>query len=297
MKKFLALLLTVVLLFCSVSCSKGQKDTTLKIVTTSFPAYDWTRNIIADSFSDYELTLIGGGADLHSFSPSANDIITISDADIFIYVGGESDKWVKDIELKEGAVAVSLVDSLDESRLIYDHEIVDEHVWLSPYNAQILCKEIEQAIIKLRPDCQSKISVTLEDYALKLLALEREYVAIADGFSAPTIIVADRFPFSYVAKDCGIGYYALFPTCSTDSEASFAKIIEFAKIIDKAGAKQVIVTESFDKKLPDSIIENTKDKNCEIVIVDSMQSATDGDYIEISKANLSNLKSAIFEDK
>lgn len=297
MKKFLSTVLIFVLLFCTFSCAKNEQSGTLKIVTTNFAAYDWTKNVIADTVDDYEVTLVGGGADLHSFSPSAADIMKIADADLFIYVGGESDKWARDIELKEGAVAMSLIDSLDPSRIISDNGVVDEHVWLSPYNAQILCKEIEKAVIKLRPECQSMISVTLESYALELLALEREYLAITEGFSAPAIIVADRFPFAYLAKDCSLGYYALFPTCSTDSEASFDKIASFAKIIDKTGAKYVVVTESFDKKLPDSIIENTKDKNCEIIIIDSMQTTTDGDYIEISKNNLSSLKSAVFEDK
>jgi len=297
MKKFLASILIVVLLFGVFSCEKNEKDEVLKIVTTNFAAYDWTKNVIADAFTDYELTLIGGGADLHSFSPSAADIMKIADADIFIYVGGESDKWARDVELKEDAEAISLVDSLDKSRLIYDHDVVDEHVWLSPYNAQILCKEIEKAIVTLRPDYQVKLADTLEDYALKLLELEREYPALGEGMSSPAVMVADRFPFAYLMKDCGIGYYALFPTCSTDSEASFDKITSFAKTIDKTGIKYLAVTESFDKKLADSIIDNTKDKTCEIIIIDSMQTATEGDYINISKNNLSSLKEAVFEDK
>ncbi len=295
MKKLLASILIVVLLLCTVSCAKSEMSDTLKIVTTNFAAYDWTRNIIADSFTDYELTLIGGGADLHSFSPSATDIMKIADADIFVYVGGESDAWVRDIELKDGAKAISLVDSLDSSRIISDHDVIDEHVWLSPYNAQILCKEIEKAIITLRPEHQVKLADTLENYALQLLALEREYLALTEGLSSPTIIVADRFPFAYLAKDCALGYYAVFPTCSTDIEASFDKITDFAKIIDKTGAKQVIVTESSDKKLAETIIDNSQNKDCGIVVVDSMQSRTDGDYIDILKSNLLVLKSAIFE--
>ncbi len=297
MKKFLSAVVIFVLLFCTFSCAKNEQSGTLKIVTTNFAASDWTKNVIADTVADYELTLIGGGIDLHSFSPSAADIMKIADADIFIYVGGESDKWARDVELKKGAVAVSLVDSLDKSRLIYDHDVVDEHVWLSPYNAQILCKEIEKAVVKLRPECQSRISETLENYALELLALEREYLALTEGFSSPAMIVADRFPFSYIAKDCALGYYAVFPTCSTDSEASFAKITEFAKILDKTAAKQVIVTESSDKKLANTIIENSQNKDCEIAVLDSMQSTVNGNYIEISKSNLLVLKNAIFEDK
>ncbi len=295
MKKLLAGILIIVLLFGTVSCAKSKKDEVLKIVTTNFAAYDWTRNVISDAFTDYELTLIGGGADLHSFSPSAADIMKIADADIFIYVGGESDKWVRDVELKEGAKSISLIDSLDSSRLIYNHDVVDEHVWLSPYNAQILCKEIEKAIVELRPEHQVKLADTLEAYALKLLELERENLALTEGLKYPTMIVADRFPFAYLAYDYGIRYYAVFDVCGTDSEASFEQTMKFTRLLDKHPVENVIVTESSDKKLANTIIENSQNKECGIVVVDSMQSSTDGDYIEISKNNLLALKAAIFE--
>lgn len=67
-----------------------------KIVTTIFPEYDWTREILGSNIKDAELTLlIGNGIDLHSYQPSIQDIAKISTADIFIYVGGESDDWVE----------------------------------------------------------------------------------------------------------------------------------------------------------------------------------------------------------
>ena len=68
----------------------------IKIVTTIFPQYDWTREIIGDTNSANLTLLIGNGTDLHSYQPSIQDIAKISTADIFIYVGGESDGWVKD---------------------------------------------------------------------------------------------------------------------------------------------------------------------------------------------------------
>lgn len=296
MKRFLASILIVVLLFGTFSCAKDEKNGPLKIVTTNFAAYDWTRNLIGDSFTDYELALIGGGVDLHSFSPSAADIMKIADADIFIYVGGESDKWARDVELKENAVAISLIDSLNSSTLVYNNGVADEHVWLSPYNAQILCKAIEKGIVTLRPDCQSKIADTLESYALQLLDLEGEYIELADGFKSPTVVVADRFPFSYIVRDSALAYYAVFDDCGTDAEASFEQTMKFSKLVDELAVKNVIVTESSDKKLANTIIENSQNKDCGIVVVDSMQSVTeDSNYIKISKSNLEILKNAIFE--
>ena len=76
----------------------GQK---LKVVTTIFPEYDWAKAVLGDKAENAELTLLlKNGVDLHSFQPSAEDIAKISEADLFIYVGGESDGWVDDA-LKE----------------------------------------------------------------------------------------------------------------------------------------------------------------------------------------------------
>ena len=77
---------------------KTDKNTSkLKVVTTIFPEYDWTREILGDNANNVELTLLlGNGVDLHSYQPSIQDIAKISTADIFIYVGGESDGWVAD---------------------------------------------------------------------------------------------------------------------------------------------------------------------------------------------------------
>ena len=77
------------------TAEKGEKK--LSIVTTVFPAYDWAREITKDN-KNVELTmLLDNGTDLHSFQPSADDIVKIVNSDVFIHVGGESDNWVKDI--------------------------------------------------------------------------------------------------------------------------------------------------------------------------------------------------------
>lgn len=96
-KKIIAGVIILLALTTSVFAAKAKKSDKLKVVTTIFPEYDWTREIIGDNASNVELTLLlGNGVDLHSYQPSIQDIAKISTADIFIYVGGESDGWVKD---------------------------------------------------------------------------------------------------------------------------------------------------------------------------------------------------------
>lgn len=96
-KKIIAGAAILLALTTSVFAAKAKKSDKLKVVTTIFPEYDWTRVILGDNAKNVELTLLlGNGVDLHSYQPSIQDIAKISTADIFIYVGGESDGWVKD---------------------------------------------------------------------------------------------------------------------------------------------------------------------------------------------------------
>ena len=96
-KKIIAGAAILLALTSSVFAAKAKKSDKLKVVTTIFPEYDWTREIIGDKAANVELTLLlGNGVDLHSYQPSIQDIAKISTADIFIYVGGESDGWVND---------------------------------------------------------------------------------------------------------------------------------------------------------------------------------------------------------
>ena len=97
LKKIIAGAAILLALTTSVFAAKAKKSDKLKVVTTIFPEYDWTREIIGNNIKNVELTLLlGNGVDLHSYQPSIQDIAKISTADIFIYVGGESDGWVKD---------------------------------------------------------------------------------------------------------------------------------------------------------------------------------------------------------
>ncbi len=126
MKKIFAWIsLMVAAIFCLVGCGgqnpqQGEKTETpkpkLKVVTTIFPVYDWTRAVIGDS--PVELTmLLDKGVDLHSYQPTAQDIMKLSSADVVIYVGGESDEWIKDAlkeAMNKNMVVVNLMEALGD---------------------------------------------------------------------------------------------------------------------------------------------------------------------------------------
>ncbi len=131
MKKIISVLMTVlVVVSCLGGCgSNGQSvnNEKLTIVTTIFPEYDWVMNILGDKASDAEVVmLLDNGVDLHSYQPTAEDILKISSCDVFVYVGGESDGWVDDAlqeAVNKNMIVINLLDELGDS--VKEEEVVE----------------------------------------------------------------------------------------------------------------------------------------------------------------------------
>lgn len=292
----------------SASADSGR----LSIVCTSFPEYDWTRQILGDKLSSVELVcLADNGTDIHSFQPTAQDIVRISACDLFIYIGGESDKWVDDA-LAEAAnkdrKVISLMDSLgsslkeEELKEGMEHEEeeeegeeegpeYDEHVWLSLRNAKTLCMDIEKEISAIDPANAETYTKNAQEYTDSLRELDSRFSelfgTVSDG--KKTLIFGDRFPFRYFADDYGLDYYAAFAGCSAETEASFSTVAFLAEKADELDADTIYTLEKTDGGIANSVISNTKKKNdIHIVKLDSMQSVTDmsDTYLNIMEQNL-----------
>lgn len=304
----------------SQSENDNNKTEKLKIVTTIFPEYDWVRQIAGDKVFDMDITmLLDNGVDLHSYQPTADDIMKISDCDLFIYVGGESDEWVNDA-LKEAVnkdmQVINLLDVLGEQVKIeelvegmqdteheeeeeHEEKEYDEHVWLSLKNAETLCDAIAEALGNADPDNKAVYDTNKAAYIDQLVSLDNQYREVADQASVKTLLFGDRFPFRYLVDDYGLSYYAAFAGCSAESEASFETISFLAKKIDELGLKYVMTIEKSDQKIAKTIIENTQNKDRSILTLDSMQSTTSADvangmtYLSIMEGNLNILKEAL----
>lgn len=306
-------------------------ETTLSVVTTIFPEYDWVREILGDKADNAEVTmLLDNGVDLHSYQPTADDIIKISDCDLFIYVGGESDGWVEDA-LKEATnkdmkvinLLEVLGDSVKEEETVegmqeedhdyedadehddaeeHDHEEeaeYDEHVWLSLRNAETLCDAISSALQQIDPDNKDAYAANTSAYIKKLSALDADYQATVDAATYKTVLFGDRFPFRYMVDDYGLSYYAAFVGCSAETEASFETISFLAGKVDELNLPCVLTIEGAQHKIAETIVENTSTKNQAILTMDSMQATTSEDvkngatYLSIMEQNLSLLKEAL----
>ncbi|MDO4543333.1 MAG: metal ABC transporter substrate-binding protein [Clostridia bacterium] len=329
MKKFVSILLCALLFTSALSgCkSEGAEGTNkLSIVTTIFPEYDWTRAILGDSSDFAELTLLmDNGVDLHSFQPSADDIIKIATCDLFIYVGGESDTWVSDAlkeAVNEDMVVINLLevlgDSVKSEELIYgmqaeehdhdhgasedDHDhgaSADEHVWLSLKNAELCCAFIAKTLAAMDPDHAEDYSKNAAAYIDELSALDLQYQAVTDAAKRKVLLFGDRFPFRYLADDYNLTCYAAFVGCSAETEASFETVAFLAGKVDELGLPCVLTIEGSEHRVAQTIVENTESGNQTILRLDSMQSIKASDieggasYLSIMEANLEILRQAL----
>lgn len=299
--------------------SQPQQDESLQVVTTIFPIYDWARQVIGDVPGVELVWLQDTGVDMHSYQPSAEDMLKLSSCDVFLYVGGTSDSWV-DGALKEAVnpdmKVLSLLEILgDNARLeeltegmqAEDHEghdhgdedEYDEHVWLSVKNASLLTQSIADTLSQLDPDHADAYAANAAAYEAQLADLDAQYQAAVDAASVKTVLFGDRFPFRYLTEDYGLEVYAAFPGCSAETEASFETIAFLAGKVDELHLPAVLTIENSDQRVAQTIIQNTASRDAALLRLDSMQGTSAEDmaagttYLSIMESNLDVLKAAL----
>lgn len=318
MKKCLSLLMLLVLFLPAIVC---EAEEPLRIVCTTFPQYDWTRCILGERADDVELTLLlDNGIDLHNYQPTANDILKIARCDLFIYVGGESDKWVNDVlDAVQGShlTVISMLEAVDakqeetvegmqeeahghDEAEADEHEAeYDEHVWLSLRNAETITRAIANALCEADPERAESYRANANAYIAQLAELDAQYSDMVHAACRTTILFADRFPFRYLADDYGLTYYAAFEGCSAETEASFQTIAFLARKVDELQLPVVLTLEGTDHAIAETVAASTQTQNSSILTMNSLQSITEADvqrgesYLGIMTRNLEVLSQAL----
>lgn len=490
----MALVMMITMLLGGSALADGKK---ISVVTTIFPIYDWVREVAGDNANVDVTLLLDNGVDLHSYQPTAQDIMKVATADVFIYVGGESDEWVEDAlaeavnpdmkvislldalgdavkeeEVVEGmeaehdhdheheeeltaddikdrelsdfagewvslqpmmaageldtfcehkaeddesasaedyrakytegwmcdAVKMTVTDSTitfvyadgtsvsaeyvpagysikyaedgDISSVRYQFETtsndaphyvqfndhghepgaaehfhvyfgnegfeammlsatnpyfapasldldgildmlighnhehhhgdeeeaeLDEHVWLSLRNAEVLVQSIADVLSEADADNAAAYQANAAAYIEKLAALDAQYADMVAQAEYKTVLFGDRFPFRYLVDDYGLTYYAAFVGCSAETEASFETIVFLAQKVDELDLPAVLTIEGVNHRIAETIVGATTAKDQKILTVDSLQGkpADGATYLSVMEANLSVLRDAL----
>lgn len=376
MNKFSKLLaLSLVLVMCAscfYGCSsnkdeeKSSKKT--KVVATIFPVYDFLREIGGDKI---DLTmLMTPGAETHSYEPTPKDMKTVSNADLFAYVGGDSDEWVEKIldgNKNDKMKVITLMDCVktvaeehvegmeeehdhdhddedkdehdhdhdadsnkasdtdkhdehehkddehaDEHKDEHDHEDKDkdehehdhdsdepeqdEHVWTSPQNAIQIVKKLTAELSKVDPDNADYYKKNSENYIKKLKGLDKKFEDVVKNGKRKEIIFGDRFPFRYFVDRYGLKYYAAFPGCSTDTEASASTVAFLTNKVKEDQIPVIFHIELSNNKIAESIAEATGAKMLQLNAVHNVtkEDFEKGEtYLSLMEKNLKPLEEAL----
>lgn len=298
-----------VLSLCACSSESGYSNSDsgkLKIISTVFPPYDLARQIAGDN-AEISI-LLPPGSEIHNYEPSAKDMIAIRNCDIFLYIGGENEQWAEKLinsNDTENVTAVKLIDyvpalSEDEDEHDHDHEHdhehkheTDEHIWTSPKNAQLMLSAVYDAICKVDPTGQQTYTKNKDAYAKQLSDLDNAYRSAVDNAKNKTIVLADKFPFRYLAHEYGLEFSAAFAACSDESEPGVSTMIKLTKTIKENNIPAVYYLEFSSTKIADTLCDETGATklmlhSCHNVSKQDIENNVS--YVDLMKQNLENLK-------
>ena len=314
MKKFTritALLTAAATALCLCSCT-SQNDTDnrdsgkLKIISTVFPPYDLAKQIAGDN-ADISI-LLPPGSESHTYEPTAKEILEIQNCDIFLYIGGENEQWAEKIissNKSDSVKTVKLIDcvkTLEEADLHeeehheeHSHE-ADEHIWTSPKNEQLMLTAVYDAICEADPENKAVYTKNKDSYNEQLSQLDKAYKEAIDNAKNKTIIIADKFPFRYLAEEYGLDCYAAFSSCSDESEPSAAAMTSLISTIKEQNIPVVYYLEFSSTKVADTLCSETGASSlmlhsCHNVSKEDLEKVIS--YVDLMKQNLENLKTAL----
>lgn len=306
-------------------CAYGKKknDGKISVVTTCFPPYDFARAVAGDT-ADITM-LLSTGAEAHSYEPTPRDIAEIQNCDIFICIGGEDEVWVDSILKAVDNDSMTVIRLFDYAELLeeetvagaspdghdhhhhhdkndheHDGEVnennADGHIWTSPENAVKCVQAIEDAFCEKYIENSEFYRSNAEEYIKRLEQLDSDFRKITENTGEKVIIVGDRFPFRYLAHEYGLGYFAAFSGCSSESEPSVYTMAFLIDEILEHNADTVFYLEFSTRKLAEKLCDATGAKmlplnSCHNVSKEDFSSGVT--YIDLMYENLKNLKEAL----
>jgi len=281
-KRFVCAALCGILCFGFLGCSAKrthESDGKLKVVATLFPYYDFVRQVGGE---DVDVTLlVPAGRETHSFEPTPLDVITVSEAQVFVYNGGESEFWVDRVLESAGGdipyilCGMDLIDDALEEEAIVDGQVVteethdhehdhdeeeeeyDEHIWTSPVVAKTLCRGICDTLCGADETHAEVYRQRTEAYLAELDALDEQFRRAVAAGDHQQLVFGDRFPLLYFCREYGLSYSAAFHGCSSDTEPSLRTMKNLIDKVEKEKIPVIYTIELSSGKVAAAISEAT----------------------------------------
>ena len=308
----------IVIAICFVMIKGGKKSESnkkIKVVVSNYASYDFLRAIIGDN-ENIELTfLMGPGKNAHSYDPTAQDLVKIQEADLFVYVGGEMEQWSEKVldslerDNQEVICIADFVDTIEEKEVDgaeeedHHHEedeegAFDEHIWTSPKNAIKMVNALEEAMEKIDGENAEKYKKNAENYINQINEVDQKIRAIVDNKVRNRLIFADKMPMQYFIDYYGLEVTAAFNGCSTETEPSAKTIAYIESVAKKEKIPVILYIELNDGKVAKTIADEIGN-GCEAMQIQTLHNVSLDDFnngetwVSLMNRNLDVLRKAL----
>lgn len=308
------------ILLSSAGKKQPLNNQKLEIVASNFASYDFLRAIIGDN-DNIELTfLIGPGKDSHSYDPTAQDLITIQKADLFVYVGGEMENWSDKVINSLDNTGTKLICIADDIDTIAEKEVdgaeeeaehvgadasvrpeegaFDEHIWTSPANAIQMVNTLEKAMEEIDKENASKYKTNAEKYIVQIKKVDSQIQTIVDNKVRDRLVFGDKMPMQYFIDYYHLKVSAAFNGCSTETEPSAKTIAYLENKVKEEKIPVVLYIELNDGKVAKTIA-NEAGNACQAMQIQTLHNVSLDDFengetwVSLMTSNIEVLKKAL----
>ncbi len=301
--KILCLTLTAMFLLSGIGFAAfwNAKPT---IVTTIYPLYEFTKQVVGDKAE--VILLVPAGAEPHDWEPAPADLIKVKNAAMIVYNGTGMEPWIdkmantvltgKKAVVATGAVSLLPAQYNEEGGPAESGE-ADPHVWLDPVNAQAIVQAIAAAAAELDPGNAGYYQANAAAYNQQLAALHEEYAAALTP--APRrVFITSHAAFGYLANRYGLRQVAIMGL-APDAEPTPERMVEIIRYVRLAGIKYIFFETLVSPKLAEVI---AKEAGAQTLVLNPIEGLADEElargenYLSIMRMNLVNLKYALGVD-
>ncbi len=291
-----------------------ENEDNIKVVVSNFASYDFLRAIVGDTKNVELKFILGPGKDSHSYEPTAQDLIDIQNADLFVYIGGKMEEWslkvlesmdkgklnpfciANDVELVEEKE----IDGVEEHEEEHEHEegAFDEHIWTSPKNAKLMVKSLCNEMIKIDNKNEEIYTLNAEKYIKEIERVDNEIKDIVDNKVRDRLLFGDKMPMQYFIDYYGLKVSAAFSGCSTDAEPS-GKTIAYLISVAKEEKIPVILYIELNTGKVASTIASEVGNGCTAMKIQTLHNVEKDDFengetwVTLMERNIDVLKKAL----
>jgi zinc transport system substrate-binding protein len=314
-KKYVLLVIFFVFSSAIVGCSNAEQKTakkqenSLTVVTTFYPMYDFTKNVVGPNGKVY--LLIPAGTEPHDWEPSPKDIAKIENADVFVYNSDSMETWVpkvlksidtKKVKVVEASKGIPLIEGIAEeeegeerSEESHAHPM-DPHVWLDPVLAQKEVANIKQALIEVDEKHKKDYEANADTFTKKLKDLDNLFRTTLSKAKRKDFIT-QHAAFGYLAKEYGLTQVPI-AGLSPEQEPSPARLAELKKYVKDHNIKVIYFEEVASPKVAKTLANETGAKTVVLSPIEGItieEQKKGVDYIEYMKRNLDALKQSVMQ--